>query len=507
MPYKLLEADKEIPERENHVYIKHCSDSEEDIPKCNTKTVPGSMSERGCAFAGVKGVITGAIKDVIHVVHSPIGCTSYGYGTKRYPTTPELPNGEKFPIENFNLKYILGTDLQESDVVFGGMKKLRQSIIEAHKEFPEANAIYTYSTCTTGLIGDDMDAVAKELTEELGKKIVAFNAPGFCGPSQSKGHHVGNLTLFQNLVGTKEPPTTTPYDVNLIGEYNIDGDLWLIKEYLEEMGINLLSKFTGDCSHDEICWMHRAKLSLVRCQRSATYIADLIEEKYGVPYIKVDFFSTKYCAENLRTIGEYFGLEEEAEKVIEDRMKKVGPELEFYKEKLQGKRVFIFSGGPKSYHLSKPLEEELGMETVAVASQFEHKDGYKKMKERVNEGTLILDDPNSLEFEEIIEEYKPDLILAGVKEKYLAHKLGVSCILIHSYENGPYMGFEGFLNLAKDMYANIYNPVWKMLEFEDETAEEALKENIEEISKPEELEKNFQIKNLEIDAKNKEEGA
>jgi nitrogenase molybdenum-iron protein alpha chain len=81
--------------------------------------------------------------------------------------------------------------------------------------------------------------------------------------------------------------------------------------------------------------MHRAKLSLVRCQRSATYIADLIEEKYGVPYIKVDFFSTKYCAENLRTIGKYFGLEKMAEKVIEDRMKKVGPELEFYKNKLE----------------------------------------------------------------------------------------------------------------------------------------------------------------------------
>ena len=111
MPYKLLDVDKEIPERKNHVYVKHCSDPEDRIPNCNTKTIPGSMSERGCAFAGVKGVITGAIKDVIHVVHSPIGCTSYGYGTKRYPTSPDLPNGEKFPIENFNLKYILGTDL------------------------------------------------------------------------------------------------------------------------------------------------------------------------------------------------------------------------------------------------------------------------------------------------------------------------------------------------------------------------------------------------------------
>ncbi|MBI5679876.1 MAG: nitrogenase molybdenum-iron protein subunit alpha [Methanobacterium sp.] len=429
MPFKLFEVDKEIPEREEFIYVKDSADPKEHIPKCNTKTVPGCMTERGCAFAGVKGVITGAVKDVVHVVHSPVGCTTYGCGSKRYPSSPDLPNGGKIPIENFNLKYIMGTDLKESDVVFGGMKKLRQSILEASKEFPFVNAIYTYATCTTGLIGDDMDAVAKELSEEIGKDVIAFNAPGFSGPTQSKGHHVGNITLFNKLVGTKEPPETTPYDVNLIGEYNIDGDLWVLQDYFKEIGINILSTFTGDCSHDEICWMHRAKLSLVRCQRSANYIAELIEEKYGVPYIKVDFFE------------------------------------------LQGKKVWVFSGGPKNWHLPEPLKEHLGMETVAVSTMFEHEDGYEKIKERVGEGTVIFDDPNSLELEEIIEDYKPDIILSGVKEKYIAHKLGVPCMLIHSYENGPYMGFEGFMNLAQDIYASIYSPVWDMLEFEEEVEE------------------------------------
>ena len=473
MPYRLFDVDKKIPEREKHVYMKHCCDPEAEMPVCNIKTVPGSMTERGCAFAGAKGVITGALKDVLHVVHSPVGCTFYAGGTKRYPTSPKMPDGSEFPIENFNLKYVCGTDLQESDVVFGGMKRLKRSIIEASKEFPEANAIYCYATCTTGLIGDDMDAVAKELTEELGKDVVAFNAPGFAGPSQSKGHHIANHTIFDRLVGTKEPPSTTPYDIGLIGEYNIDGDMWILESYFNEMGIRILSRFSGDSTHDELCFMHRAKLNLVRCQRSATYIADLIKDKYNVPYIKVDFFSTEYCAENLRTIGKYFGLEKEAEKVIADRMAKVGPELEFYKKKLQGKKVYIFSGGPKSWHLAIPLEKELGMNVTAVASQFEHEDGYVKMKNRVDEGTLIVDDPNSLEFEEMIRENKPDLILAGIKEKYMAHKLGVPCIMIHSYENGPYIGFEGFLNLAKDMYANIYGPVWKMLEFEENPAEKS----------------------------------
>jgi nitrogenase molybdenum-iron protein alpha chain len=117
------------------------------------------------------------------------------------------------------------------------------------------------------------------------------------------------------------------------------------------------------------------------------------------------------------------------------------------------------------------------------------------MKDRVNDGTIILDDPNSLEFEEIIEEYKPDLILAGVKEKYLAHKLGVPCILIHSYENGPYMGFEGFVNLAKDMYSYIYNPVWRMLEFEDEPTEYAIEKVTEDELSCDGLKEDLESKN------------
>ncbi|MDP1553566.1 MAG: nitrogenase component 1, partial [Methanobacteriaceae archaeon] len=108
----------------------------------------------------------------------------------------------------------------------------------------------------------------------------------------------------------------------------------------------------------------------------------------------------------------------------------------------------------------------------------------EKIKERVGENTVIIDDPNSLEAEEIIEKYKPDIVLSGVKEKYLAHKMGVPCILIHSYENGPYIGFEGFLNLAKDMYAAIYNPVWKLIEFEPETEEELSVENTSEEEVP-----------------------
>ncbi len=186
-------------------------------------------------------------------------------------------------------------------------------------------------------------------------------------------------------------------------------------------------------------------------------------------------------------------------------MDNIRPQLEYYREKLQGKKVYVFSGGPKNWHIPQPLVEELGMEIVAVSTMFEHEDGYKKIKERVGEGTLIFDDPNSLELEELVEKYQPDIILSGVKEKYLAHKLGVPCVLIHSYENGPYIGFEGFLNLTKDIYAAIYNPVWNFLEFEDENEviEEGILDKASDGIKTTKMD-GFEVENINLNAKHNE---
>lgn len=84
------------------------------------------------------------------------------------------------------------------------------------------------------------------------------------------------------MVGTKEPEELTDYDMNIIGDYNIQGDLWAIMPLFERMGIRILCTFTGNASVDEIAHAHRAKLNLMHCQRSTPYICKLMEEKYGM---------------------------------------------------------------------------------------------------------------------------------------------------------------------------------------------------------------------------------
>jgi len=106
---------------------------------------------------------------------------------------------------------------------------------------------------------------------------------------------------------------------------------------------------------------------------------------------------------------------------------------------------------------------ELGVETIAAATTFGHEDDYAKICERVNDGVLVIDNPNSLELEEILTDWKPDLFISGLKEKYLAYKLGVPFINGHSYEKGPYAVYSGFLNFARDVDKALFAPVWGLI--------------------------------------------
>ncbi len=454
MPFVLPECDKMVPERKQHVYIKDENDKC-GLPACNIATIPGDMTERGCAFAGCRGVVGGPVKDVIQLQHGPIGCCYYTWDSRPH-----------IALTDFHTANVFSTDLKESNIVFGGEKKLYESIVESSKAFPEAQAVFVYATCVAGLIGDDLNAVAKRASQAIGKPVVAFNCPGFHGVSQSIGHHIGNQVLFDTVVGTEKLENKTPYDMNLVGEYNIKGDDWLIVPLLEAIGLRVVCTFTGDSSYHDIAKMHEAKLNVIRCARSAKYIAEMMKDKYGTPYVEVDFYGIQQTADDLRRVAKFFGLEAKAEEVIAKELSEVKSDMDFYKEKFKGKKVMIYEGGPRSWHWVKPMEE-LGMDVVVAATTFGHEDDYEKIIKRVKNGTLIIDNPNAIELEEAMVKFKPDLFISGSKEKYLSYKYGVPFLNGHNYDSkGGYMVFKGFVRFARDMYKALYAPAWKFIKNE-----------------------------------------
>jgi nitrogenase molybdenum-iron protein alpha chain len=454
MPMKLLECDTVIPERERHIYIKEAGeDTTQYLPISNAATIPGTLSERGCSFCGAKLVIGGVLKDTIQMIHGPFGCSYDTWHTKRYPSDND----------NFQLKYAWSTNVREKNVVFGAEKLLKKSIQEAFDEMPHIKRMYIYTTCSTALIGDDPKAVAKQvMAERPDVDIFVVECPGFAGVSQSKGHHVLNMGWIHDKVGQVEPKIWSEYTINFIGDYNIQGDTYVLQKYWEKLGIQVIAHFTGNATYDECRSMHKAKLNVVNCARSAGYIANELKKLYGIPRLDIDSWGFSYMAEGLRKVGDFFGIQDKVEALIEEEYAKWKSQLDWYKERLKGTKMAIWTGGPRLWHWTRAVEDDLGVYVVAMSSKFGHQEDFEKVIARGREGTVYIDDGNELEFFEVIEMVKPDVIFTGPRVGELVKKLHIPYINGHAYHNGPYMGFEGFVNLARDMYNAVRSPLWKL---------------------------------------------
>jgi len=476
----------------------------------NVRTIPGIITQRGCTYAGCKGVVLGPTRDIINLVHGPIGCSFYAWLTRRNQT--RVPEGG----DNF-INYCYSTDMQDENIVFGGEAKLKEAVREAFEIF-KPKAIGIFSTCPVGLIGDDVHSVARDMKAELGINIFGFSCEGYRGVSQSAGHHIANNGVFKHVVGLNDRERVGKFQVNLLGEYNIGGDAFEIEALFEEAGITLLSTFSGNSTIKSMEYSHTADLNMVMCHRSINYIAEMMEEKYGIPWVKVSFVGAEATCKSLRKIADYFGdagMKAKVEEIIAREMAKVEAVKSSIKPRVEGKLAMMFVGGSRAHHY-QDLFGELGIRTVSAGYEFAHRDDYEgrkviptikidadtrnieeltvskdeahfrpdlveKKAELESNGfafkdydgmmpdmlknSLVIDDVNHWETEKLIEFYKPDVFCAGIKEKYVVQKAGVPLKQLHSYDyGGPYTCFGGAINFYVEMERMLATNIWKMID-------------------------------------------
>ena len=304
----------------------------------------------------------------------------------------------------------------------------------------------------------------------------------------------------------------------MLGEYNIGGDAFIIEDLLERCGIKLKATFSGNSSYDGFANAHMADLNCVMCHRSINYVADMIEKRYGVPWIKVNFLGAEATAKSLRKIAAYFEndeLTERVEKVIEEEMVKVKAAANDVTSRCGGKLAMMFVGGSRAHHY-QDLFNEIGMNTIAAGYEFAHRDdyegrkvlpdikldadsrnieeltveahpeeyrprkteaqltalekkgisfkSYEGMMPQMKNQTLVIDDISQHETEKLLEIYKPDIFCAGIKEKYTVQKSGTPMLQLHSYDyGGPFAVFEGAINFYKTVDRMVNSQIWEMV--------------------------------------------
>jgi len=398
----------------------------------------GILPRGGCSFLGCRVVICGQIRNVVHIVHSPIGCAYYSWDYRAD-----------------SRGYCFTTDLNEMDIIFGGENKLLKAVLKVIEEF-KPDAVFIYETCSSGIIGDDIQFVAEKASQITEVPVLAFECAGFRGRSQNFGHKIANLCLFKLMLDGER--NAIPNGVNVIGDFN-SKDAEALEGMLRRIGLNVVCTFTANATIEKIRNMKNASLNLVQCSRSSEFLAKLMEEKFGIPYLDVNFFGIENCCESLRRIAEFFPTHSSViEDFIDRNLRRIEGKLREYRKSLEGKTVFICHGAQRVFYWIKPFEE-LEMDIVGVATYFSKKDDREKLLRML--GVPVVDNPSVDELEEMLLDLKPDLVVSDDKIRHLVHKLSIP-FLNGRGQGKAYVGFSGFLDFSKDVYETVNTKIWTL---------------------------------------------
>ena len=420
---------------------------------CAKPLTPGAAAG-GYAFDGAK-IALQPLTDVVHLVHGPLACEGNGWDNRHASSS-----GPSLYRTGFT------TDLTEMDIVMGnGEKRLYRAIKEAIARH-NPPAVFVYATCVPAIIGDDIEAVCKHATEKLGTPCIPVNAPGFAG-SKNLGNKLAGEALLDHVIGTIEPDTITDTDINILGEYNLSGELWQIRPLLDRLGIRVHACVTGDARYREIASSHRVRVNMMVCSTALINVARKMQDRFGIPYFEGSFYGISDTSDSLRIMarmlvdrGAEASLIDRTEALIASEEARAWARIEPYKAALKGKRVLLYTGGVKSWSIVAALQE-IGMEIASTSVRKSTENDKDKIKALMGGDAHMVDSIPPREMYAQLKRGDADIMLSGGRTQFVALKARVPWLDINQERHNAYAGYDGMVELVAELHKAIINPVWQ----------------------------------------------
>ncbi|PWB83813.1 MAG: V-containing nitrogenase subunit beta [Methylocystaceae bacterium] len=234
----------------------------------------------GAQYAGI------GMKDCIPLVHGGQGCTMF----------VRLLFAQHFK-ENFD---VASTSLHEDSAVFGGHQRIQDGVLTLVRRYPNLRIIQVITTCSTEVIGDDIEGNIKYAEAQIEKEfpgrkvyVVPCHTPSFKS-SQVGGYSECVLSTWKTIAKEKAAPTGK---LNVFPGWVNPGDVQLLKHYAEEMGVDAeifmdTEDFDSPMLPDRSIHTH-GRTTVENIQASTGAIASLALARYEaastVDYLKKEF--------------------------------------------------------------------------------------------------------------------------------------------------------------------------------------------------------------------------
>ncbi len=434
-----------------------CEHNKKEKSGC-AKPKPGA-TDGGCAFDGAQIALL-PIADVAHIVHGPIACAGSSWDNRGTRSSgPDL--------------YRIGmtTDLTEQDVIMGRAEKRLNHAIRQAVESYAPPPLFVYNTCEPALIGDDIEAICKAASAHFHTPVVPVDSAGFYG-TKNLGNRIAGEAMLKYVIGTRQPDPLPAgsertgirvHDVNLVGEYNIAGEFWHVLPLLDELGIRVLCTLSGDARFREVQTMHAAEVNMMVCSKAMLNVARKLQERYGTPWFEGSFYGITDTSQALRDFARLIGdddLTVRTEALIAREEAKIRAALEPWRERLAGKRVLLYTGGVKSWSVISALQD-LGMKVVATGTKKSTEEDKARIRELMGDDVKMLDEGNPRALLKTVDEYRADILIAGGRNMYTALKGRIPFLDINQEREFGYAGYDGMLELVRQLCLTIESPVWE----------------------------------------------
>ena len=303
-----------------------------------------------------------SMEDSVLVVHSPKGCCGCAVLAADGYRVGQVHRG----VTKVKNPHVMLTNLDQNNVIFGGEKKLRETIqLSIDRYHPKV--IFIMASCASGIIGDDIDAVANTMQEEVEPLLIPVHCEGFKSKLCQSGVDAVFMSVSKYLM-PKEKPEKQPNLINMFAPRSISyKDEQEMTRLLNELGmeVNYVPFYSSIEKFQRIA---KASYSTSICKQYGDEFMKTLEKDYDIPYsLTVMPIGMRNTDKWLRSVGKLIGKEEETEALIEREHKRVEPLVEDIRARLGGKRAFVCGGMARSFACAALLEdyhmELVGLET------------------------------------------------------------------------------------------------------------------------------------------------
>lgn len=392
-----------------------------------------------------------SMEDSVFIAHSPQGCV----GCATLPNDLYRVGQAHRGVKNIKNVRMLVTNLDEKDIIHGGEEKLRNAILFAEERY-HPKLIFVFTSCASGIIGDDIDAVTSELQGKLKPIIVPIHCEGFKSKICASGFDTAFISISKYILDGKKVPKEKGL-INLFAPTTVSyKDQLEIERMLSVLGLtaNYIPFYS---SLEKIRKIPSAEASTAICKVFADEFMKKLKEEYDIPFSHTVMpIGVRNTDKWLRGVAELFGKEEETERYIEKEHQRILPLVEDIRRRLEGKRVFICGGTGRSF-AAAALIDDFGMKLVGLETPTYDDDAQIDI-EYLNgiHGDYIIDIANMQPFEQInlVKKLNPDVFI-GVPS--WSARLGIPTTHVLDMKR-PTMGYDGLLYLGNKIADQIENP-------------------------------------------------